>query len=123
VIERASLVESISSDDLTFRNTAEYRYEHDGRIYRGSRVSFDWGADNISDFHQRAQAELESHRAQGRPFPCFVNPKNPSESVLYRRLRPGKLLFGVIFALVFNLIGIGGLILALRPGTSRGRSA
>lgn len=122
VIERASLEESLSSDDLTFRNTAEYHYDYDERTYRGSQVSFDWGADNVGDFHQRAQAELEAHRVQGRPFPCFVNPRNPSESVLYRSLRTEKLLLGLLFAIIFDLIGIGGMILALRPGALHGES-
>ena len=96
-------------DAPTYLTTAEYRYEFANRQYEGSTVSFSSGSDNVGSFHQRVYDELELCRSQGRPFHCFVNPADPSQSVLYRDLRPEMLLFYMIFVLAFGGIGIGGL--------------
>lgn len=90
---------------ITHSVTAEYRYEYGGREYTGNRVSIHPGGDNIGNFHKDIYAELASHRQSGEPFRCFVNPENPSESVLYRDIRWGLTLFYAMFGLVFLASG------------------
>lgn len=118
-IESAEL--KINHDDsTTYQATAKYRYEYKGRTYRGDRVSFGAGSDNIGDFQRQAHRELSRHvekkagkaeRDPGQkpvePFRCYVNPGNPGESVLYRTLRWQMQAFMALFALSFPAIGAG----------------
>lgn len=106
-MDRVELVESQSDDSTTYRVEAAYTYEWEGREYRGDRVSVHSGSDNVGSFHQRAAAELEEHRNSGRPFPCFVNPDDPSQAVLYRNPRIEMLGFMLLFGLVFGGAGFG----------------
>lgn len=95
---------------------ATYRYEFGGNAYQGARVSFHGGSDNIGDFQQEAHHELSRH-VEGKPsdpqqearvpFRCYVNPANPSESVIYRTLRWQMQAFMAIFALTFPAVGAG----------------
>jgi len=105
-------LESHSDSDggTTYEATARYRYTFNGREHTGTRVSLDSGADNIGSFQQDAHEELSRHRRERRPFRCFVNPDDPSESVLYRELRFGLLAFKMLFALVFGGVGFGLLV-------------
>lgn len=93
----------------TSRVEADYRYEFANRPFTGHRVWFGSGSDNIGNFHQRVYDELNDHRLRGRPFRCFVNPSDPSLSVLYRDVRIEMLLFESLFALIFGGVGVGGL--------------
>jgi len=93
----------------TFSVEADYQYEFGNQPFTGNRVWFGSGSDNIGNFHQRVYDELNDHRLQGRPFRCFVDPNNPSSSVLYRDVRIEMLLFEALFALIFGGVGVGGL--------------
>ena len=93
----------------SYRVEAEYRYEFNDQPFTGSRVWFGTGSDNISRFHQNAHRELEQCQEQGRPFRCFVDPNDPSSSVLYRDLRYEMVGFLLVFVLTFGGIGVGGL--------------
>lgn len=106
-IDRVELVADDSGDSTTYRVEAEYAYGWEGREYRGDRVSMHTGSDNIGSFHQRAAAELGEHRDSGRPFPCFVNPDDPSQAVLYRNPRIEMLGAMLLFGLVFGGAGFG----------------
>ena len=114
-------LEEHSGDEggTTYEVKARYRYTFNGRQHTGNRVSLDTGGDNIGSFHQDVHAELQQHRQQRRPFRCFVNPGEPSESVLYRELRFGLLVFKVGFALAFGGAGLGLII----GGAFAGRKA
>ncbi len=106
-IDRVELVADDSGDSTTYRVEAEYAYGWEGREYCGDRVSMHTGSDNIGSFHQRAAAELGEHRDSGRPFPCFVNPDDPSQAVLYRNPRIEMLGAMLLFGLVFGGAGFG----------------
>jgi hypothetical protein len=93
----------------TFRVVADYQYEFANRQFAGNRVWFGTGSDNVGNFHQRVFDELKDHLAQGRPFRCFVDPNDPSSSVLYRDVRIEMLMFESVFALLFGGVGVGGL--------------
>jgi len=94
-------------DSDTYRVRARYEYEYGGQTYTSDRVAGGFGADNIGSFHQDKYAELRNYLSSGRTFRCFVNPDNPSESLLYRELRWGMLGFQLVFALAFGLVGYG----------------
>ncbi len=109
VIDTAELKESHDSDSNSTRATATYHYRYAGRDYRGDKVSFYSGSDNVGNFQANAGRELSAH-AKGendRTFRCYVNPAAPSESVIYRTLRWQMQAFMAIFALAFPAVGAG----------------
>jgi len=112
-ILEAELVTSRGSDSTTYKVKARYSYRYNGRDYKGSRVSLHGGSDNIGSFHQRTYRELKRHKDSGLPFRCFVDPGNPYESVLFRKLRWGLLLLKTVFGLVFSGVGLGLMALGI----------
>lgn len=104
-IESADLVSGSKSS----KATATYHYEIGGRKYFGDRVSFYSGSDNIGNFQQSAHREISRYlnKKPARPFRCFVDPEDPSSSVLYRILRWPMQIFMAIFALTFPAVGAG----------------
>ncbi len=91
----------------TYEVTAEYRYDFGGRKYTGNRVGLASGPDNIGSFHQNAYRELSDCQKSGTPFPCFVNPADPAQALLYRDLRWEMVAFQMIFVLAFGGVGFG----------------
>lgn len=124
IITQTELERKQSDDGVTFRVTAEYQYEYEGREFTGQRVSIHSGSDNIGSFQRDAYQELKRHLAQKKPFRCFVNPEQPSEAVLYRRLRWEMTAFFTVFATTFGGAGLGiltgALVYALRTPKSGG---
>lgn len=124
-IESAELKRS-SGESVSYKALAAYRYEFEGRVYRGERVSLYDGSDNIGDFQKRAHRELSHYKREKssgtagktrKPFRCYVNPANPSEAVIYRTLRWQMQAFFAAFALTFPAVGAGlvvGSILGMR---------
>jgi hypothetical protein len=119
-IESAELKVGRGDDSDTYEATASYRYIYQGRSHHGDQVSFHGGKDNIGRFQQKAHRELSSHLGEkpagaeadpqqdtAVPFRCYVNPEDPSESVLYRTLRWEMQAFMAIFALTFPAVGAG----------------
>ena len=119
-IESTELKTSRGDDSTTYEALATYRYEFEGRIYHGNKVTFDSGSDNVGDFQQKVHRELSSYRPaksrqdsgmrEEKPFRCFVNPQKPSEAVLYRTLRWQKQALFAIFVLTFPAVGAGLVI-------------
>lgn len=107
VIRDTDLVENHSDDGTTYRVEATYAYEYEGQTYSGDRVSIHSGSDNIGSFHQDAYRELLGHCNSGKPFRCYVNPRNPSEAVLYRELRLGMIGLYTLVGLLFGGVGFG----------------
>lgn len=107
-IVQAQLISSRGSKGGTsYRATAQYQYTIDGKQYTGTSVSImGGGSDNIGTFQRDAYRELEGYRRSGRPFHCYVNPKNPSQAYLYRTMRWGMVLFSSIFGLIFAGVGL-----------------
>lgn len=105
VLERVALRSHQGDDGTTYSVEADYRYSYGGRDYRGHRVGYDWGSDNITDYHRDLVRRLERARAQGQAR-VWVNPDNPSESVLVRELRWAKLGFMTLFGGLFSAAGL-----------------
>ena len=106
-IVSADLDVNSGDDSTTYRVRAVYEYDYRGNTYTSDRVAGGFGSDNIGSFHQDKYAELSAYLESDRAFRAFVNPDDPSESLLYRELRWGMLAFQAIFALVFGLVGYG----------------
>ncbi len=90
-----------SKGGYTYNIKVRYRYELDGRKYLGERYDFSSGSSSGRDWREKAVQQL---RADPSPV-CFVNPANPSDSVLKREVGNGQW-FGLI-PLVLVLVGAG----------------
>jgi hypothetical protein len=112
-IKSAKLKTNHGDDGNTFQAVAEYEYEFAGRKYKGNRVSFGSGSDNVGPFQRNAFNELKRHLDDRKPFRCYVDPQRPSEAVLYRNLRVEMLSFYTGFATLFGSIGLGLIAVAI----------
>jgi uncharacterized protein DUF3592 len=113
VILKVNLKTNRSSDSTTYKVEAEYQYEYDGETYTGTCVGLDNMSDNIFSFHKEKYRELSRYMDTEDPFPCYVNPSKPSESILYKEIRIALLAIYSVFLLVFGGIGFGLIISAL----------
>jgi len=76
------------------RGAVSYRYEHEGREYVGSRLSF---GTPIGLNPALASLAGASRYAAGQTVTVFVHPKDPSRAVL-RRSAPSSLVFALMGA-------------------------
>jgi hypothetical protein len=98
---------------------AEYDYELGERRFHGSRVTIYSGSDNLGDFQIRAFRELKHYADSGKPFRCYVDPKDPSESVIYREFRQEIFILLLVCTTGFGLFGVGLLIIVMLGGHNR----
>ena len=94
-------------DSTTYEVTARYRYSFERQEYTGTRVGLSTGADNFGSYQQDWAAKLKQHQSSGEPLPAYVDPNNPVDAILDRKLRISMLLFHGLFALVFGGVGFG----------------
>jgi len=95
-----SRLRSWSTDDGTsYRADVLYQYQSGGRDWTSNRVVF-FGF--VNSGRDAARAILDRH-PDGAADSCWVNPKDPSKSVLERKLRPHHLIG--LAPLVFVIIG------------------
>lgn len=96
-----------SKGGSTYRIEVVYDYEFDGRKFAGDRYNFISGSSSSRQWREDAVQRLKNE-----PNPiCYVNPDEPSESVLSRELG-NDAWFGLI-PLVFVIVG-GALFLNAR---------
>lgn len=96
-----------SGDSTTWEAYAEYRYETRGRLYTGTRVMLAAGADNLGDYQRTLGSRLADAQARGEPITVWVDPEDPSNSIVDRTVRWGLVGFKSMFAFVFGGIGFG----------------
>lgn len=98
----SQLTSNQGSDSTTYAVQARYRYTAAGRTHESSRVGLDpaAGSDNIGDWHQQWHARLSSARDRGQPVTVWVDPADPTRSVLDPHIRWAKTIFHLPFALV-----------------------
>jgi hypothetical protein len=111
---QAQLVTNHSSKSTTYRVEAEYRYDVDGRNYRGSRVAIGTIADNVGDFQQTLGNRLENAHRTGQTVSVWYDPASPNDAVLNRDIRWGLLGFKLIFVIAFGGIGFAMIYFGLR---------
>lgn len=105
----STVMEHPGSDNATYSVEITYSYRIAGRNYVGNRYDFMGGASS----GRAGKEEVIRHYPQGAERVCFVNPKDPTDAVIYRGL-DWTVLFGLI-PLVFIVIGGFGLIAIRRP--------
>jgi hypothetical protein len=113
-----------SDDGSTHLAVATYEYEWEGRRYTGDRVGITGTSDNVGSWQEDKANELMRHI--GQTFRCYVNPENPSESILYRDMRIAMIGFIALFAGIFSTVGFGllwGVIWGARTSIDEARRA
>ncbi len=101
----SSRVQSHPGDDGTTYSVAiVYRYEVDGVEHTGNRYDFLGGSSSGYD----GKAEVVDRYPAGRRTVCFVNPEDPTDSVLERGWR-ARYLLG-LFPLLFVAAGLGIMV-------------
>lgn len=80
-----------------------YDYQFEGESYRGARFEI---LEYLSD-HWGDIADLVDQYPMGKQAVCFVNPSNPEDAVLSRRVRPA--LWTLAAPALVILIGAGGI--------------
>ena len=113
LLEEVQLAES-HGDSTTYAVEARYRYTVNGEAHVGTRVGLHTGKDNIGSWQQDTYRELSRARDARQPVPCFVNPANPADAILFPEIRFNMMIFYGLFAVVFGGAGIGMLIAAQR---------
>ncbi len=101
-------------DSDTYEAFATYYYTVDGRQYQGDRVSLSRGGDNIGSYQEDIGRDLRDIASSGNTFLVFVDPEQPSNSIVDRGIRWGMIGFNSIFLFVFGGLGLGLLIAAWR---------
>jgi len=92
-----------SKGEATYSVDIVYEYEWHSEKYRGDAWDFQGG----SSSGQEGKEEVVARHPPGSKARCYVNPRRPSEAVLFRGVHGGYLL-GLI-PLIFVVIGVGGL--------------
>lgn len=112
-LESVSVRTNTGSDSTTYSVEAVYRYRYSGQTYSGSRVGYDRGSDNLSDYHHELVSRLR-HASNRGTLTAWVNPEAPSQSFLVRELRWEKMLFMTLFGTVFGGAGLFVIFLGRR---------
>jgi hypothetical protein len=95
---------SARSSSETSRVNIQYRYAWNDKTYTGTRYDFTVGADNFGD---AGKAAIVAQHRPDQTVACFVDPNDPTQSVINRDMKWGYLIgaaFGAPFALVPVLI-------------------
>ncbi len=107
-IVEAELKESRDSESTSYQAAGRYVYQWDGKEYGADRVSLVGGSDNVGDYQQRVHRQMQRAMRERRgEAVCYMNPRDPEQSVLVRELRPEQLALLSLFALLFPLVGAG----------------
>lgn len=114
MLQRAGYETSAGEDTDTYKAYAEYRYEYAGQRYSGDRVGISGGSDNIGDYQRETGRYFQHVLNRGEPVTVYVDPADPSQSILDRSVRWGLIGFKAIFFLVFGGVGLGLIVYTLR---------
>ncbi len=115
--------ETRSGDDSdTYEAYAEYGYEFQLQKYTGNRVGIASGGDNIGDYQQDIGRNLQAAHARGETILVYVDPQDPSQSIIDRGVRWGLMGFKSIFVIVFGGVGFGLLIAVWRAPPEKDRA-
>jgi len=113
-LQRAGYERHSGDDSDTYEAYAQYTYEISGQAYIGTRVAISGGADNIGDYQADLGNRLSQTMGRGETITVYVNPENPSDSIVDRSVRWGLMGFKSIFLFVFGGVGLGLIIFVLR---------
>ena len=100
---------SSDGDSTSYELTVAYTYTVDGQLQQGTRAGLSDDAPFGITLRKRA-ALLSKAQVDGTTLPCYVNPDNRTEAVLFPSLMWDKVMFFMIFVIVFGGVGLGGYI-------------
>lgn len=109
-ITHVEQVISRGDDSTSYGVRGSFNYEYQGKRYTSNKLNFYTGTDNIGDYQQDFYRELQQVKNSQRTVTAYVNPENPNEAVIDKRIRWGMLGFQSIFLLVFGGVGLGIII-------------
>ena len=114
-IIQTNLLAHKSSKSTTYRVYAKYNYIYNGKLYKNAtKVSQYTSYDNMLDFQLNLLEKLDEAKENQKTYTCYVNPKKTKESVLFRDLRFGQLLFLISCTLIFGGAGFSMLIIGVK---------
>jgi hypothetical protein len=102
----SSAVEEDQTESGVYRILATYMYEVAGQRYSSSRYNFSTGATCGS----RGKKAVVDRLAPGMRAVCYVNPTDPSDSVINRGITWDMLFCGVFAVILLITFGFVGLI-------------
>lgn len=116
-VETTAQIESVkleahhdSDGGATHKVVCTYTYEYRGETHTGNRVGLESGSDSITDWHKHTHNRLKQSRDRNESVTCYVNPKNPEESLLDRDIRWHLVLFYLAFVVTFGGFGSAAII-------------
>ena len=114
-------IERRSGDDgPQFQVVAEYAYEVEGRRYESDQVGLFDISTNWTGTHE-AQLERLQQRRRWDQIDAWVNPDDPTDSVLDVRFPTLMIGFVSIFLLSHGTVGLAGVGYAISPRSTRRR--
>lgn len=106
-----------SDGGTVYRAKGEFEYVWKGQIYTSDKLDFSVGYDSHKAYHKGIVSQLRHAKSNKNYLRIYVNPKNPNEAVMLRRIRWGMVVFAIPFVTLFPLIGIfliGGTLWSYR---------
>jgi hypothetical protein len=103
--EHWTMASSQHSSRLVYRLKGAYRYQVDRSTFEGTRLSLYPASDNGA-YNRKLFVRLDQARSAQQKMPCYVNPLNPSDSVLVRDLRIPKLIKDGLGAILLLTLGV-----------------
>ena len=94
----------------------DYRYTIGGREYRGDRLGTlaIGGSSEVDGWDGEMNDLVSTAFNEKKPLTVFVNPDNPTESMVDRTIRWKLLVFFLPFSLAFGGVGVGALWMLFR---------
>ncbi len=92
--------------DGTYFVETKYNYVYRGENYTGTRASIYRGSDNLGSFQRDLYQRILLFKENGGELFCYINAKNPNESVIDNSFRPSIFILQFIFFVI--CFGVGG---------------
>lgn len=112
-----------NKNSTSYSVKCRYTYTVAGQTYQGDRAGIEGGGSSDS-YHSRRHAILTRHRNAKTPFEAWVNPANPTQSLLFREKTTTLYvlpLFGLVFALAGLAVSCSGIYMSIKAASTRAR--
>ncbi|RYF60178.1 MAG: DUF3592 domain-containing protein [Comamonadaceae bacterium] len=107
LMDAALLTNRPGKGKVTYGVSATYQYELGGVRHTGTRPAINGGADDVAHFNYSLGKRLERAHQAREPVTAYVDPGNPSDSVLDRSIRWPLLRVWSLFVVAFGGVGFG----------------
>ena len=107
-VVEAELIKT-QDEGTTYRATARYRYQVNGKTYESTRVGFGEGSDNLGTWQEDKYNHLALAKRSEEPINVWVDADNPMQAVIDRAIRWEAIALTIPFATLFPLVSFGAL--------------